>query len=166
MCALGLRLALGRCRASNSIRFSVQMNHKISHLKGLQRTVPDKLVALASSIKTSTLDLQERQRSEFLLTVLYLDYEDLYCYCNWVCFHSDDRLFSYRILDGCELRLVTNSQMRLAYARAMRAIGLRLALGRCRASNSIHPCKLTGDCFVYVYTGLTLLWWHGGWCLV
>ena len=91
------------------------------------------------TIKTSTLDLQERERSEFLLTVLYLDYEDLYCYCNWVCFHSDDRLFSYRILDGCELRLVTDSRMRLAYARAMRArLGLRLALGRCRASNSIQ----------------------------
>ena len=52
------------------------------------------------TIKTSTLDLQERERSEFLLTVLYLDYEDLYCYCNWVCFHSDDRLLAIE-LDGC-----------------------------------------------------------------
>ena len=26
-----------------------------------------------------------------------------------------------------------------------------------RASNSIHPCKLVGECFVVVYIGRTLL---------
>ena len=49
------------------------------------------------SIKTSTLDLQERERSEFLLTVLYLDYEDLYCYCIWVCFHSMIGIYAFAI---------------------------------------------------------------------
>ena len=73
-------------------------------------------------IKTSTLDLQERERSEFLLTVLYLDYEDLYCYCNWVCFHSDDTLLAI-VLDGCELHLVTDSVsgLRACHAREIRA---------------------------------------------
>ena len=62
------------------------------------------------TIKTSTLDLQERERSEFLLTVLYLDYEDdLYCYC-WFAFI---RMIGFLavVLNGCELRLVTGSQM-------------------------------------------------------
>ena len=62
-------------------------------------------------IKTSTLDLQERERSEFLLTVLYLDYEDdLYCYCIGFAFI---RMIGFLavVLNGCELRLVTGSQM-------------------------------------------------------
>jgi hypothetical protein len=36
--------------------------------------------------------------------------------------------------------------------------------------NSIHPCKLTGDCFVYhtcVYWPYPfMVTWHGGWCFV
>ena len=44
------------------------------------------------------------------------------------------------LLNGCEVRLVTDSVDARAkyYARAMRLrLGLRLALGKCRASNSI-----------------------------
>ena len=61
-------------------------------------------------IKTSTLDLQERERSNFLLTVLYLDYEDLYCYCIGFAFI---RMIGFLavVLNGCELRLVTGSRM-------------------------------------------------------
>ena len=75
----------------------------------LVRMLPGSL-NLNITIKTSTLDLQERERSEFLLTVLYLDYEDLYCYCIGFAFI---RMIGFLavVLNGCELRLVTGSQM-------------------------------------------------------
>ena len=54
----------------------------------------------------------------------------------------DDRLLLAIGLNGCELRLVTDSPSGL---RAMRArLGLRLALGRCRASNSIRRSQQDG----------------------
>ena len=54
----------------------------------LVRMLPGSL-NLNITIKTSTLDLQERERSEFLLTVLYLDYEDdRSLLLLLVCFHS------------------------------------------------------------------------------
>jgi hypothetical protein len=74
--------------------------------------LPGSFKNLNITIKTSTLDLQERERSEFLLTVLYLDYEDdLYCYC--YCWFAFIRMIGFWLigLNGCELRLVTGSHM-------------------------------------------------------